>query len=243
MSFYLTLSELKKYYKYEFIITDLLAKYKDRVNAKSKYDNLLKEIKKEEGTREKIYKNYLKSLGIGFLSRKNSVNEKNAMLNMNEQIKKLDSLYTELNGLEISVNLNSLNESSSIYDLFICSLTSFSFLEGKFSGEDFSDKSLMENVQDYLLFIYNPNNDFLREINALIEFDIASIVADKYRLLNLNVNSESINVDNIDSNLDAVLFINLVQNIEKSNISIDEINYLCQMKKIIEDENIDLDLI
>ena len=53
---------------------------------------------------------------------------KNAMFKMNEQITKLKALYDEFNDLEITNNLNDLNESATIYDVFMVSLTSFSFI-------------------------------------------------------------------------------------------------------------------
>ena len=119
MSLYLTLNELKKYYKYEFIVDDLLKRFKDRESAKSSFLVKKKEIEKEEKVRESIYKEYLKACGIGFLARKNETKMKNAMLKMNEQITKLKALYDEYNDLEITNNLNDLNESATIYDVFM----------------------------------------------------------------------------------------------------------------------------
>lgn len=237
LNFYLTLNELKKYYHYEFIITELLKRYKNKDNVKSMIISKKKEIAKEENTRKKIYKEYLKANGIGLFAKYNEIHVKNTMLKMNEQIKKLKKLYDEYNDMEITNNLNTLSESASIYDLFIISLSSFPFLEKMFkANEMFADKDFRAIINNYFRFIYNPNNIFLRDINALVEFDITSIVADKYKLLNLVVSEELINKENIDSTLETISFINLIQNIEKSKISILEIKNLCDMKKII-DEN------
>ena len=113
-------------------------------------------------------------------------------------------------------------------------LSSFSFLEKSFSSDEkFEEKSLEENVNDYFKFLYNPNNRFLRKVNALTEFDIVSIVAEKYKLLNLAVTNEMIDQDNIDATMDTVKYINLIQNIDRSHISISEINNLCKMQGIV----------
>ncbi len=234
MSLYLTLNELKKYYKYEFIVDDLLKRYKDRESAKSSFLVKKKEIEKEEKVRESIYKEYLKACGIGFLARKNEVKMKNAMLKMNEQVTKLKSLYDEYNDLEITNNLNDLNESATIYDVFMVSLTSFSFISKCFiKNDDFSNKSLEENIDDYFRFIFNPNNLFLRKTNCLVEFDITNIICLKYKLLEINITDELINKDNIDSTLDTLSFINIIQNIESSNITLDTISNIYNMKKIV----------
>ena len=234
MSLYLTLNELKKYYKYEFIVDDLLKRFKDRESAKSSFLVKKKEIEKEEKVRESIYKEYLKACGIGFLARKNETKMKNAMFKMNEQITKLKALYDDFNDLEITNNLNDLNESATIYDVFMVSLTSFSFISKCFmKNDDFSNKSLEENIDDYFKFIFNPNNLFLRKTNCLVEFDITNIICLKYKLLEINITDELINKDNIDSTLDTLSFINIIQNIESSNITLDTISNIYNMKKIV----------
>ena len=233
MSLYVTLNELKKYYHYEFMINDLVEKYKNKDSAKSSYLAKKKEIEKEEKTRLDLYKQYLKANGIGFLARKSEDKINQTMLKMNEHIRKLNTLYQELQELEISYYLSSISESASIYDLFLTSLKSFSYLEKSFSSEEFEDKSLEENINDLFRFLYNPNNAFLREINIFTDYNVTDIVADKFKLLKLNVTSDMINQESIDSTMDSVSFINLIQNIERSNISVHRINNLCKMKEIL----------
>ena len=84
----------------------------------------------------------------------------------------------------------------------------------------------------------NPNNSVLRKTNALVDFNIVTIISEKYKLLDLVLDEESINKDNIDSTLDSVRYVNLIQNIERSAISLNDIKNLCDIKKIIfvEDE-------
>ena len=88
--------------------------------------------------------------------------------------------------------------------------------------------SVLQEIAD------NPNNGILRKINVFADYDIVSVVAEKYKLLNLVVTSEMIDRDNIDSTMDSVMFINLIQNIELSNVSLHDIEVLCNMKKIVD---------
>ena len=181
---YLTLNELKQYYRYEFILKDLLTRYKNKDSFKGQYASKKKEIAKEEKKRMSIYKEYLKANGIGLFSKKNDEKIKNAMLKMNEQIRTLSTLYETLHDLEITNNLIQLTSSASIYDLFTCALTSFSFLENIFKKqEEFQESTLEETINDYLKFVYNPNNNIIRKINAFADYDIVSVIAEKYKLL------------------------------------------------------------
>lgn len=244
MGLYLTLNELKKYYNYEFIIEDLLKRYKEKDSAKTNFMSKKKELDKEEANRQKIYKEYLKASGIGFFAKKDNIKKKNTMLKMNEEIKKLKSLYDEYNDLEITYNLNRLSESASIYDLFMISLSSFSFIEKMFTtNENFNENDLYSNVDDYFKFIFNPNNDFLRETNALVEYNITNIISEKYKLLDLNVSEESIDKDNIDTTLDILRYINLIQNINMSNISINKIYNIYRMTKITAENRKNLEVL
>ena len=238
MGLYLTLNELKKYYKYEFILKDLLKRYQEREAAKTNFVAKKKELEKADKDRLAILKDYSRANGVGFLAKKDDVKIKNLELKMNEHIKEIDRLYSEYYDLEITNNLNQLNESSTIFEIFLLSLTSFEFLVNKFSGEEFAQNTLRENIIEYLRFIYNPNNSVLRKTNALVDFNIVTIISEKYKLLDLVLDEESINKDNIDSTLDSVRYVNLIQNIERSAISLNDIKNLCDIKKIIfvEDE-------
>lgn len=244
MGFYVTLNELKKYYKYEFMIKELLERYKQKDSIKSQYSAKKKEVLKEEDKRLAIYKEYLRANGVGFLAHKNDQKIKDSMLKMNEHVKNLNKLREELSDLEITYSLSNLVSSASIYDLLMISLTSFDFLEKCFvKNEDFSSKTLEENVLEFLRFLYNPNNSLLRKINVFTDYNIVDIIADKYRLLNLNVTSEMVNPENIESTMNIASYINLIQNIEKSNIDIHGIYNLCRMHNIIDsdvDENSNL---
>ncbi len=234
MGLYLTLNELKKYYHYEFILKDLLERYKNKDAAKGQYATKKKELEKEEKTRVSLYKEYQKASGIGLFAKKNETKMKNAMLKMNEHIRKLNTLYEEYRDLDITNKLNSLTESASIYDLFSIALTSFPFLEKCFQKEEiFQEFTLEENVEEYFKFIYNPNNSVLRKVNVFADYDLVSVVAEKYKLLNLVVTSEMIDPDNIDATMESVKFINLIQNIERSPISLHTIDIICQMLEIV----------
>jgi hypothetical protein len=135
--------------------------------------------------------------------------------------------------LELTNNLNTLNESCTIYDLFLISLTSFTFLEKCFVGKEEFVGELSDIINDYLRFIYNPVNAFIRKVNALVDFNISNIVTDKYKILDLTLTDTMLTTDGIDATIDSLRTINLIQNVDKSSINFDDIKVLCDMNQIL----------
>lgn len=230
------LQVLKEYYRYESIVKDLIERFKKKEESKTKYQTKEKEIDTEEKVREKLYKEYQKANGIGLFARKNETKKAEIKVKMKEQINKLDKLYQELEELEIDIKLaENLNEGSSIYDTLIASLSSYKYIEKsmieKFKEAD-TDFNLSNYVKAYLEFIYNPNADFLRKITVLLDYDIARVISEKYELLGIHLEKEEITEDTIDSEIQTVDVVTLVNNINASNISIDKIKLICDINKI-----------
>lgn len=230
------LEVLKEYYNYESIIKDLIEKFKKKDEAKTKYDVKLKEIESEEKNREKLYKDYLRAGGIGFLARKNETKMAEIKVRMKEKINQLSKLYEELEELEIDVNVGKyLTDGSSLYDVLITSLSSYLYIENilleKFKDIDV-DFNLSHYIKRYIKFIYNPSADFLHKITALLTYDIAEVISEKYALLGIHLEKEEISQDNIDGIISSVKIVTLINNIMQSNLNIDEMKLICDIKKI-----------
>lgn len=231
-----TLHVLKKYYTYEFIIKDLIQRYKNKTNNKELYEQKLKEISNEEKTRIKIYNDYQKANKKGFFKQINKKKLKLLKLRINEQIKVLNQLYLELNTLEIDVIVEkNANEATTIYELLLLSLNSFYYLENQINNmiDIQDDKNIQVIIEDYIKFIYNPHNLFLRRINAFVDYEIEDVIADKYHLLGLNITKEEINKDVIDNILEKLDYIALIQNINNSKISLEKIRLIKESMEII----------
>ena len=227
---------LKDYYRYESIVKDIVTRYQKRADAKTKYDAKLKEIQAQEKVREKLYKKYQKASGIGFLAKKNITKKGEIKVKFKEQINKLESLYNELDELEIDIKLAEiLSEGSSIYDAFIASLSSYSYIEKqlvtKFRDNN-SEFNLERYLEEYIEFIYNPNSSFLHKVTVLLNYNIADIISEKYALLGINLTSDQISTDAIDTEIDTLNVISLVNYIKLSHMSIDEMKLICDIKKI-----------
>ncbi len=229
-----TLSVLKLYYRYEFIIKDIQDKYSKKDANKSVFSNKLKEVKTEEGKRKKIYNDYLKACGKNLFHKVNEEKIKSNKLAINEEILKLDTLYNELHDLEIVELINKkVNSTDSLFDLFSLSYESYYYLEKMFNEhfKDSDDYSFEEELNRYFDFIYSPYNDFLKKINGFSMVDVSSVITDKYRLLGINVTNDNISVDNLDSFMDSVNYVKFIDDILKGDLSFDDINVIVKFRE------------
>lgn len=229
-----TLSVLKLYYRYEFIIKDIQDKYSKKDANKSVFSNKLKEANTEEGKRKKIYNDYLKACGKNLFHKVNEEKIKSNKLAINEEILKLDTLYNELHDLEIVELINKkVNSTDSLYDLFSLSYESYYYLEKMFNEhfKDSDDYSFEEELNKYFDFIYSPYNDFLKKINGFSMVDVSSVITDKYRLLGINVTNDNISVDNLDSFMDSVNYVKFIDDILKGDLSFDDINVIVKFRE------------
>lgn len=229
-----TLSVLKLYYRYEFIIKDIQDKYSKKDANKSVFSNKLKEVNTEEGKRKKIYNDYLKACGKNLFHKVNEEKIKSDKLAINEEILKLDTLYNELHDLEIVELINKkVNSTDSLYDLFSLSYESYYYLEKMFNEhfKDSDDYSFEEELNKYFDFIYSPYNDFLKKINGFSMVDVSSVITDKYRLLGINVTNDNISVDNLDSFMDSVNYVKFIDDILKGDLSFDDINVIVKFRE------------
>lgn len=229
-----TLSVLKMYYRYEFIIKDMQDKYNKRNENKTLYEQKLKEIKTEEAKRSKIYNDYLKATGKkGLFHRVNPQKEKSTKLEINEEILKLVTLYDELHDLEIVDMINkNITSVSSLYDLFSLSYSSYYYLEKMFKEHFVEDVnfSFDEELDKYFDFIYSPYKDFLTKIYAFTNSSVPFVIVDKYRLLGINITGEDINNDSLDAFMDTVNYVKTVYDISKSELSLENINFIIKFK-------------
>lgn len=229
-----TLSVLKLYYRYEFIIKDIQDKYSKKDANKSVFSNKLKEVKTEEGKRKKIYNDYLKACGKNLFHKVNEEKIKSNKLAINEEILKLDTLYNELHDLEIVELINKkVNSTDSLFDLFSLSYESYYYLEKMFNEhfKDSDDYSFEEELNKYFDFIYSPYNDFLKKINGFSMVDVSSVITDKYRLLGINVTNDNISVDNLDSFMDSVNYVKFIDDILKGDLSFGDINVIVKFRE------------
>ena len=129
------------------------------------------------------------------------------------------------------INKNTTNVSS-LYDLFSLSYSSYYYLEKMFKEHFVEDVnfSFDEELDKYFDFIYSPYKDFLTKIYAFTNSSVPFVIVDKYRLLGINITGEDINNDSLDAFMDTVNYVKTVYDISKSELSLENINFIIKFK-------------
>lgn len=229
------LSELKEYYRYEFLLKDIVKRYKDKEKSKGLFEAKSKEIATVEKNRLKLVKDYAKSLKPNLFGKINHEKSKVCKFHLNEEMVNLDKLYYECNDLEFNkLCFDNLNDTSSIYDFISMSLSSFQYMEkmftDKFKDEDNFD--LEKEVSRFIKFLYNPYNEFMRKINALVDYDVTKVIADKYTILGLKISFDDISKDNISMTESIINYIVKVLLLEENSLNISKIKFICDVKNL-----------
>lgn len=232
---YNTLKILKKYYKYEFIVTDLVEKYNARANIKTTFQNIEKELDKDNKDKDKLYKEYQKSCGKGLFAKENIDKQNINKVKMNELFDKIMTDFTTYDEAKISMNLDAnIKDGSNVHELFNVALSSYSYLDRalKEINKEELNVDIEKEIDDYIDFVYDPNGNFLDGIFVFNKLDITETVSNKYKLLGLNISTEKVSKDGIDSLLNDVSLIYLIQNIENNILSMENIKFICDYNKI-----------
>lgn len=227
------LTELKGYYKFEDIIVNILEKYKTKDSFKGVLSTKLKEIEKQEKEREKINKQYDKILKPKLFSSKKKRNGiGNALKNqINQIINQISIGKEEL--IECEMNdkiLKCLNDDSTLLDVLVLLSSNTAYLKWIIAknNSDLSNDDIFKIIDEFFDYCYS-NHELLKKITILSDVDIEDIIYDKYRLLNIKLNKEMLNKDNIENLIAKLNTFRVINNVEMSNISFDEIKMMCEI--------------
>ena len=98
-------------------------------------------------------------------------------------------------------------------------------------------ETILKYSENFDLFAMNPTNIIIMGIPVFKDLNIAEIIANKYRLNNIKITEDDLSEENLESLLNKILLILRVNNINNSNISIDELWFLAEVEKIISKES------
>lgn len=233
--FYNTLDVLNDYYRYKFILDDMIKRYGNKESSKANFDNKLKEVNVSEKLRIKLNKDYYDCFIPRLFRKANPEKGKLFKLKINEEINKLKGLYDEYYDLEFNKLIaERLNDASSIFDFFELCLESFPYLKNifddKFKEEE--DYDLDKEIYRFINFIYNPYNNFMIKINALANYDVCKVLADKFVISGLSITTEDIDVDGIVGTLEIVEFIIRCNLIDNSFLNSDKLKFICSVNNL-----------
>lgn len=232
---YHDLEEYQNYLKYRYIIDDIIEKYKDKDKSKGLYDAKLKEIMKVEKTLTKTNNLIVK------LRKKKTLNEKLAkklnlsVLQVNALILQLKGLYDELLDLRIGDKiLKYLDDGSSLFDVLLLGSSFYDYMVDlmKKSNESVSVDIVKKEMLEVKKFLCGPYLNIVKNTNLNSEKDIAVVISDKYRLLNIPIEIEAIaDVDSINKIMNDLFIIIISESLKKVNYNISDVDFYIKVNK------------
>ena len=226
-------TELNHYNKYKEILKDIIERYNKKDTYKGVLQTKAKEVEKEEKEIASLYSQYNKK-DKKFLFFGKKVNRALLKVQTNEKVKKIYTLYDELSDAYINeIIMSKLDDTSTVNDaLKVCA--SFYWYFKSLSHKVETEQEDFNYIQEFLElndFVYDIDNAFILKVKFLDESDITNIIVDKYKLLNINLTKEDLtdNIQELDKSID---FINQINNINKSAISLENIKFIVDFQKI-----------
>ena len=223
-----SLIEYQGYLKYSFIIDDLKNKYNDKDKYKNISLNKYKELNKKQNNLFKLNKKINKLL-YGRFKNKNKANLLiTTSINIINELEKIYIEYEESLFLETFLNLDI---DVNIFDLLNISLGSYTYLIKIFKQEysDLTNEEIELEINKYIRFIRETKFTVLNHYLVNDSNELDYIIVDKYNLLGLDLNKDSLKNDLDNLILNARIILNYYEINEKINL--DNINYLINIKK------------
>lgn len=224
-----SLCEYKMYLESKFIVDDIVKIYNEKEKYKNVYANTLKEINKKEKRRISL-NSKLEKNGLFNKSKDKIRNERDLIID------ELTKLHKELEQNKVyNTILEKLDDNSNIKEALMLanSFYRYTFLCicEKFKGIEEND--IEEKIQNLEAFINYPYCTIINNIKMTENKEIWMIIKDRYKLLNINIEKEDLELDNIDPLINTIKVIMQAHNIRKNKIDLNKIECGIEFKKIL----------
>lgn len=177
---------------------------------------------------------------LNFITKKKPESLKNLKIESLKYAKELYDLYYQKDRLEFENKIISLkNDSLLLISDVVRLYYSYNFFKREIMGEVFEltdYKEIVKICEEFDDFASNPTNIIINGINTFEETDVASVICNKYRLENINVEIADLDEDNIPALINKIDFIIRINKIENSDSSIEKIWFIVENNQIKEKE-------
>lgn len=247
---YTNLIEYKTYLEFRFLSNEILNLKKirekeretelaNKKNKKTEYENLQAEVKKLGTEIAKINSelSQTKKSKFSFLfKKKKNLTSKAQVLDRNNKILQLKDLYTKLDSSKLKQKiLENIDDTSKILDLFKIASYYYEFLARCIIKEvpDITGKEIDDMIERFRKFVRLHDFSVINHINITEKKDISVVIKDKYKLLGLNVTKDNFAEASLEDFISQVHNISYYNDIKKSNIPLEDIQYIMNAKPIL----------
>ena len=227
-----SLYEYQNYMKFKYILDDIKQYYKEKDNYKKSYITTKKEIQKLENKLQKLNK---KASRLGFFGIKKREYKQTSEIKV--LIHEIKEKYRELDINKFYNKIyTELNESSTIYDVLNLANSYYVYLTSCIIKEfkNIQPDEIAQEIKSLDNFLNNPYNTIINHTLITDEDDLSIIIKDRYKLLKFTVEKEDLGTNNISSLISKLENIQMAINMKKANIKVEDIEQLCEIKKILQ---------
>ena len=237
-----TLDEYSIYIRYKFIIDAIKKKYQNKADFKDAYERKNKELRKKEQELLKENKKHqammkqIENPIFMFFKKKLERKIYEFPVISNTKIKDLQKLYLELDEEAVNTRIAEfVDENCTIKYMFKIAISFYSYAYNliKEQYKDDIEINAADELQVLVDFINQPYKVMLNNIKLAEEPDITSIISNRYRILNINIEKESLEPDSIESLKEDVGKIVNYHNINRSGLEPNDIEFVEKMKPLI----------
>lgn len=177
---------------------------------------------------------------INLITKKKPESLKNLKIESLKLAKELYDLYYQQEKLQFENKIISLKNDSLLLISDVVKLYySYSFFKREVIKEvyELTDyKEIINLCDEFDKFASNPTNIIINGINTFEESDVASVICNKYRLENINLEIADLDEDNIPALINKIDFVIRINKIENSDLSIEKIWFIVENNQIKEKE-------
>lgn len=194
---------------------------------------------KLESVNNKIFND--KKGGFSLFKKDSSESLKNLKIESLKIAKELYDLYYQKEKLTFENKIISLKNDSL---LLISDVVRLYYSYNFFKRETFEKvfelgtyNEIIDLCEEFDEFASNPTNIIINGINTFEEADVASVICNKYRLENINLEIADLDEDSLVALKNKIDFIFRIYKIEHSSLSVEKIWFIVQVGKILEKES------
>lgn len=231
------LEEYNYYLRYSYILDDVKAKYAEKASHQGEVAKITKEINTLVSELTKLTQEVNEGTAKSFFFMKKKIDIEKHYLLINDKVKQLDVKYDEYDKAVVFERMNAcLTETSSVYDVFKFVYSFKGYLRSciKTHEEEVDINKVKKIVKDFDLFLSNPNLNILKNVKFNVDYDLGMILIDHYKLLEINIKTDSLNPEGIEELIKALNIILYSYYFEEAGLNIEFIMDLFESKKLIE---------
>lgn len=228
----INIEEYRNYTKFISLIDSFKKEYEKQIpleNDKSDYNKQLKEFEVKISNKELK----LEKLNKKISNNRNEKAVKQLKIDSIKEAKELYDLYKQHDEEYFKYNVMKILTKS----LTVAELLNFYYSFDYFKKQaikkvfDITNYDEIKKLSDnFDLFAMNLENVIIQGIFVFEEVKIDKIIINKYRLDNININQESLSLDDLDTYLEKLEFLLRINKIEKSSTTVEKIWFQTQVE-------------